>query len=400
MKFLSTFLTKALFTTALALFISASASAGSSSNQSYEEQVQEMYIAYYSRPGDPGGVAYWASQLEKSNGDLSKIIDQFGNSAEYSERFQGLTDEELVNNIYQNLFGRDSDSAGLNFYTRKLISGDATLASIALTIVNGVTEGSTDSNIILNKIAVAIAYSTGIESSGTTYGQEQIDDAILMISSMDSEETSLAVVLEIVSEAFSTDSEIDITALIASDIFGSSYAEKKSALETTEEETSIPVDETQTETEVVVETPAPAEETTTEEVVEETPTEVVAETPAPAEETTTETEETAEEVVTETPAPEEETPSEVVALKSISINWSIPSARENGDDLFPYEIGGYEVLYKKTDDTLYTSEIINDSQTVSLDIEGLSPGDYEIKIASFDTENLLSDYQSVTITII
>ena len=25
----------------------------------YDQQVQEMYIAYYGRPADPGGLAYW-----------------------------------------------------------------------------------------------------------------------------------------------------------------------------------------------------------------------------------------------------------------------------------------------------------------------------------------------------
>lgn len=29
----------------------------------YEQQVQQMYVAYYGRPGDPTGVAYWAGRL-------------------------------------------------------------------------------------------------------------------------------------------------------------------------------------------------------------------------------------------------------------------------------------------------------------------------------------------------
>ncbi len=380
MKLISTFLTSALFTVIFTLGFSASATAG---EQTYEEQVQEMYIAYYSRPGDPAGVAYWAGKLEQSGGDLNEIIDQFGNSLEYKERFQFMNEEKLVNNIFLNLFGRDADSAGLDFYVQKLINGEATLASIALSIAKGVVDGTSDADIVNNKIEVAIAYSNGIASSGATYGEDQIADAILLISSLDSEEATLATVLTIVAEAFTTESEVDITALITSAISDASTEGSAN------EETGT------TETETPAATPA-AEEETNEEVAEtpaaEEATEEVAETPA--------AEEATEEEVAETPAAEEETPAEEVALKSITINWSIPSARENGDDLFPYEIGGYEILYKKVNDALYTSEIVNDSQTVSLDIDGLSPGNYEIKIASFDTDNLLSDYQSVTITII
>lgn len=90
---------------------------------------------------------------------------------------------------------------------------------------------------------------------------------------------------------------------------------------------------------------------------------------------------------------------EAPAAKSMSLSWSMPDSRENGDTLYSYEIGGYEILYKKTVDTLYTSEIVADSEALAFGINNLVVGDYEVKIASFDTNNLMSDYQIAYFTI-
>jgi len=330
---------------------------------SYEDQVQAMYVAYYSRPGDPGGVAYWASRLEKSNGDLGAIINQFGNSAEYTDRLAGQSSEALINNIFVNLFGRDADAGGLAFYRNKLDSGAITLASIALNIANGVTSGSSDAAIIDNKIEVANAYTTVIDEKSAEYGENQIDEAVALLAAVtDKQETSDAAILSIdgtVTEPTTTEPDLNEEPAV----------EAPSSEEPAAEE---PVVE-----EPVVEEPVVEEPAAEEPVVEE-----------PA----------AEEPAVEEPAAEEPA-AEEPAAKSISVSWSMPDSRENGDMLYSYEIGGYEILYKLQGDALYTSEIIEDSQITSIDIDNLIAGDYEVKIASFDTDNLMSEYQTVSVSI-
>ena len=37
-------------------------------NSPNARQVQQMYVAYYGRPGDPAGVEYWANRLAKVGG--------------------------------------------------------------------------------------------------------------------------------------------------------------------------------------------------------------------------------------------------------------------------------------------------------------------------------------------
>jgi len=311
---------------ALALFFLTTYKASALEDSHYTEQVQAMYIAYYSRPGDPGGVAYWAKRLEQSNGDSSAIINQFGNSAEYTDRLAGKDSEELINNIFVNLFGRDADAGGLVFYKNKLESGAITLASIALNISNGVSPGSVDAAIIDNKIDVAAAYTAFVDETSAEYGAQQIDEAVILIAAITSDQETTAETISNLEGALA----------------------------------NAPVN---TETQAP-EAPAPA--------------------PAPA--------------PTPTPAEAETATSEpLLATRSISVSWSVPDSRENGDALYTYEIGGYEILYKRHDETLYTSEIIANSQTTSVDILDLLAGEYVVKIASFDTDNLLSEYQTVTV---
>ena len=73
---------------------------------------------------------------------------------------------------------------------------------------------------------------------------------------------------------------------------------------------------------------------------------------------------------------------------SVTVSWSIPSSRENGEALGLYEISGYEILYKKVGDSLYYSEKLTDALMTEYVVADLNPGDYEFKISAFDNEGL------------
>jgi len=348
------------------------------SDEEYANQVQEMYIAYYSRPGDPAGVDYWVGQLNKSNGDLTSIINQFGNSAEYNNRFQSQSNDELVNNIFVNLFGRNADPAGLAFYSGRLESGALTLASIALNISNGVIAGTDDASIVENKISVASAYTTNIDEQNAEYGENQIVSAVALIASVSSSESSIEAAISSFDGELPT--ETDITDIIADVVTGTD--ENSTDGDTTDEATAA-AEAAAAEAKAAAEAAEAEATAAAEAAAAEAEATAAAEAAAAAE----------AEAIAEAAAEAEP------ADKSINISWSMPGSRENGDTLFSYEIGGYEVLYKKLDEALYTSEIITDSQQLSVNIENLTAGQYEIKIASYDTENLMSDYQTVTVSV-
>ena len=138
-----------------------------------------MYVAYYGRPGDAGGLDFWAGKLEEVKGNLKEIINEFGTSMEFTERFGDLDDEELVNNIFLQLFGRDADSGGLNFYVNALREGRFTLASLALNVADGTQ--NLDELIKTNKLRAANAFSEAYVEADAPYGEFQIDDAKLWL---------------------------------------------------------------------------------------------------------------------------------------------------------------------------------------------------------------------------
>ncbi len=109
-----------------------------------EETVQSAYIAYYGRPADVGGLAWWANALAESGGNLESIIDAFGTSAEFESRFGALSAEALITNLYQQMFDRDPDAAGLAYYAELLASGARSLQSIALDILYGAQGADTE----------------------------------------------------------------------------------------------------------------------------------------------------------------------------------------------------------------------------------------------------------------
>ncbi len=99
--------------------------------------MHKMYLAYYGRPADPQGLEYWAQRLDDAEGDLTEAMDAFSQSDENDLVNGGLGSQVLINNIYLKLFDRDADDGGLAFYEEQLESGNLSLVSIALDVLNG-----------------------------------------------------------------------------------------------------------------------------------------------------------------------------------------------------------------------------------------------------------------------
>lgn len=156
------------------------------------DKVQTMYVAYYGRPGDPAGVTFWADVLDGNNGDWTpEIVDAFGTSVEFIERF-GSTGEDntvLITNLYQNMFNRSPEQAGLDFYLNMLDEGTATLASIALDIANGAQDS--DLTILNNKVDVAGYYTSQVIATDAQYTSDDIADAVDIIKAVTNNDASV-----------------------------------------------------------------------------------------------------------------------------------------------------------------------------------------------------------------
>lgn len=154
----------------------------------YVEMAQEFYVAYYGRPGDPSGVEYWADRFETST-NLDAALDAFGASDEFTSNYSSMTNEELVDSLYQQSFGRAAEAEGLAFYVDLLETGDATLASIAKQIVDGAQND--DAVALANKVEVAQAYTAKVTELGADYTEDDIADAQAILAAVDATDASV-----------------------------------------------------------------------------------------------------------------------------------------------------------------------------------------------------------------
>ncbi|WP_339886024.1 DUF4214 domain-containing protein [Vreelandella maris] len=80
-------------------------------------EIQQLYTAYLGRPVDQEGLDYWTdAELDLNVADLRFNLAN-DNQPEYVERYGNLSREELVAEIYQNMFNRAPEAEGLAYWT-------------------------------------------------------------------------------------------------------------------------------------------------------------------------------------------------------------------------------------------------------------------------------------------
>ncbi len=143
-------------------------------------QVQRSYIAYYNRPGDPGGVEYWATRLDAGE-SLSTLINSFANSPEAATLYEGVSTADLIVSVYDQSFGRTPDDAGRDYWAGRIDSGELTPGEALLTIVEGAT--GNDLLIINNKVefSVQVTNSFATDADYNAAGLTALSDTMALI---------------------------------------------------------------------------------------------------------------------------------------------------------------------------------------------------------------------------
>ena len=129
----------------------------------YYTQVYTMFIGYFGRPPAQAGLDNYADLLDKSGGNVGILIDDFFKSDESKALFAGKTTEQQVNQIFQNLFGRDALPAGLNYWTGEILAGRVALSQAAYTIATNAA--AADVAIRDAKIATAKTWVAGLDTT-------------------------------------------------------------------------------------------------------------------------------------------------------------------------------------------------------------------------------------------
>jgi len=160
--------------------------------QDYTAVVQQLYVSYFGRPADFYGLQNFSAQLDAIGAPktfaavqaavgadaagttaLSKLVNTFSNSAEsialYGNDNSQIGVSKFVAAIYQNVLGREADASGFNFWVSAISSGTLTKANAAAAITQAATanttaQGMLDAQTVANKVAVATAFTTALDT--------------------------------------------------------------------------------------------------------------------------------------------------------------------------------------------------------------------------------------------
>ncbi|MCW2313989.1 DUF4214 domain-containing protein [Rhodoferax antarcticus] len=134
-----------------------------------KSQIQNAYVAFFNRPADVAGLNYWSSYA----GNAADLLITFALSAEYTNLYTGLNNTQVVDKIYNNLFGRGSDVAGLNYWVGELASGKIKIGNIADAINKGAQ--GTDATAVANKTTAATAFTNALDTAPEVIAYSAID---------------------------------------------------------------------------------------------------------------------------------------------------------------------------------------------------------------------------------
>ncbi len=168
----------------------------------YATVVQQLYVAYFGRPADPGGLANFEAQLQaagaatdvqgldsaySSNATLRALVDTFGVSKESQSLYSGDS-TAFVKAIYNNVLGRDPLQGGLDYWVNAIDHGGLQRGNVALSIMaaaltNATAQGQADAALIGKKIAIAGNF-TAVVPASTYRGQGPASMARTMLGSV------------------------------------------------------------------------------------------------------------------------------------------------------------------------------------------------------------------------
>jgi len=127
-------------------------------------QINQLYVSYFGRPADFSGASFY----QTANATPSQVAAAFASSAESQALYGNLSAADQVNAVYQNLFGRSAEIAGLQYWTQQINSGAISLANAALAIGNAAQ--GTDQTTLFNKVIVANSFTSALDTTNEVLG--------------------------------------------------------------------------------------------------------------------------------------------------------------------------------------------------------------------------------------
>lgn len=149
--------------------------------------VQQLYVSYFGRAADPGGLSNFCSMLAnagaptsiqdlnsayQTNATVRSLVDAFGTSTESSTLYGGDT-TAFVTAVFRNVLNRAPQESGLTFWRDAIDSGSLSKGNAALSIMVGALQntseqGLLDAALINNKIRAACNFTFAVDTAQET----------------------------------------------------------------------------------------------------------------------------------------------------------------------------------------------------------------------------------------
>ncbi|QEI07519.1 DUF4214 domain-containing protein [Pigmentiphaga aceris] len=162
-------------------------------------QIQQFYNAYFGRPADPAGLAFWEAGATASGNLIDSAIKLFGDPAtpEFARMYPpGTSIETFLDTAYDNMFNRAPDAEGRLFWANAFRTwvADGTYsegearAQILMNVLRA-ADAQTDTNdklSLTNKQFVADAATSSVKQFGTQSDYEaSLDAARILLGAVD-----------------------------------------------------------------------------------------------------------------------------------------------------------------------------------------------------------------------
>jgi hypothetical protein len=151
---------------------------------SYQNVTQELYLAYFGRPADPGGLANVEATLlaagaptdaadlaaaYSTNSAVKTLVDSFATSKEAQALYGSTSTLQFVEDVYQYLFNRQPAAAGLSYWSTAISSGGLNQSAAALAIMGGAStntsvQGEIDAQTVTNRLSFATDFTAQLSA--------------------------------------------------------------------------------------------------------------------------------------------------------------------------------------------------------------------------------------------
>lgn len=116
------------------------------------EAIEALYIGYFGRAGEPGGVDYWVGRMNQGM-TFAEVAASFSEQPEAKGQHSFLANpdttspEAFVTSLYDQLLEREPDASGFAYWVSQLEAADGNPLAIGLLIaqfISGASEANGD----------------------------------------------------------------------------------------------------------------------------------------------------------------------------------------------------------------------------------------------------------------